>query len=378
MTSIPKPKPISSSAPDTRLLRPVRKPEKILLIKLAAVGDLVCASAFFATLRERFQGSEIQLLVGRSCEQIAVNNPAFDRLIVADDTAIYRGTVAEKLRECIRLVSLLRQGGFDRVYVMHRAWPFRALACLAGIPMRVGLARRRAFSGLTHTVVPPEHRNEREVYLDLLRATEGPLPYAGTRYWLSREEEAFCDSFFAQHAISDEETVIAVAPGGGDNVKTSMPIRRWPCERFARLTEKIAALPSMRVVLVGGPMDKERATRIREHCPEAIDATHLSFGEMASVFRRSKAFVGNDSGPLHIAAAMGLATVALYGPTNPEQWADASTTILSKPTPCAPCYHDGHFPACEHLSCLTAIEVEDAFEAVVEHLHLSALTPLAK
>jgi heptosyltransferase-1 len=378
MNSIPKPKPVLSSASDARLIPAARTPEKILLIKLAAVGDLVCASAFFEALRKRFQDSEIQLLVGRSCHQIAVNNPSFDRLIVADDTAIYRGTFAEKLRECFRLVSLIRRGGFDRVYVMHRAWPFRALAWLAGIPVRVGLARRRAFSGLTHAVVSPEQRNEREVYLDLLRATEGPLPYAGSRYWLSLKEEAFCDRFFAGHAIAEDEIVIAVAPGGGDNVKSSMPIRRWPWERFARLTEKIVALPSLRVILVGGPMDQERAARIREECPEAIDATHLTFGEMASVFRRCKAFVGNDSGPLHIASAMGLATVALYGPTDPEQWADTSTTILSKPTPCAPCYHDGHFPACQHLSCLTAIEVEDAFEALNGHLSLSALTPVVK
>jgi len=352
-----------------------RGPGKILLIKLAAVGDLVIASTFFAKLRLRYPRAEIHLLVGRSCLRIVENNPDIDRVLVADDAVIYKGGLPGKLREFVRLAALLSRERFDRAYVMHRAWPFHLLALAANIPVRVGLAQRRLFSILTHTVTPAAHRNEREVYLDLLRKTGGPVEYDRSHFHLSREEDEFRTGFLKQHAITGDEVVIAIAPGGGDNVKTSMPSRRWPWRRFAGLIQKIQQQHPCRVILVGGPKDRDTVSAIREQCPESIDATHLTFGEMASVFRRCMVYVGNDSGPLHIASAMGLPTIALYGPTDPRQWAspDAASTVLFKNVACSPCYRHGEFPDCEHLSCLTAIEVDEVFGKLQNHLESSAV-----
>ncbi len=349
-------------------------PGKILLIKLAAVGDLVIASTFFEKLRLRYPRAEIQLLVGRSCLQIVKNNPAIDRVLVANDTAIYKGSFPGKCREFVRLVALLRRERFDQVFIMHRAWPFKLLALLANIPLRVGLANRRLFNTLTQTVTPAAHRNEREVYLDLLRKTGGPVEYDRSHFHLSPEDDEFCAGFLSRHAIAEDEVLVAIAPGGGDNVKSSMPSRRWPRDRFAQLIQKIQQHQPCRIVLVGGPKDRETVSAIREQCPESIDATHLTFGEMASIFRRCKVYVGNDSGPLHIASAMGLPTLALFGPTDPRQWAspDATNTVLFKNVECSPCYRHGEFPDCRHLSCLTAIEVDEVFDQLHKHLATTA------
>lgn len=349
---------------------PAPEPSKILLIKLAAVGDLVIASTFFDKLRRRFPHADIQLLVGRSCQRVVENNPVINRLLVADDGAIYKGNVASQCREFFRLVSRLRRERFDMVFVMHRAWAFKLLALFANIPVRVGLAKRRLFNPLTHTVVPASFRNEREVYLDLLRKINCPVEYDRSHFSLTPAEDEFCADFIRQHAIAEDEVLIAIAPGGGDNVKSSMPSRRWPQDRFAQLIQEIQRQRPCRVVLVGGPQDREAVSAIREECPESIDATHLTFGEMASIFRRCQVYVGNDSGPLHIASAMGLFTLALFGPTDPKQWAspDATSTVLFKNVECSPCYHHGEFPDCEHLSCMRAIDVTDAVDAVLHTL----------
>jgi ADP-heptose:LPS heptosyltransferase len=258
---------------------------------------------------------------------------------------------------------------------MHRSFPFKLLAKLSGAPLRVGLTRRINLNLLTHSVNTRPLRNEREVYLDFLRILGIEAPYEGSRFYLSEHENSYLKFFLNEHKVSDHETVIAVAPGGGDNIQNSMPSKRWPKENFIQLVRQLLEEKSCRVVLVGGPKDRDLTAEIRSHCIGSIDATHLSFGEMASIFRRCQTYVGNDSGPLHIASAMGLSTVSLHGPTHPKQWAPPHTSNLAlfKNVECSPCYNHGHFPDCDHLTCLQSIQVQEVLTAIDEALKTATL-----
>jgi lipopolysaccharide heptosyltransferase II len=334
-------------------------PATILLIKLGAIGDLVMVSAFMETLRKTYPRARVTLLTGRSCAFVHEHNPCVDERVVVDDGKIYRGKLGERLRETWRMLGLMRRG-FDRVYVLHRAWQFNALAFLAAIPDRVGYARGGEGAGLTLKVVPQPGRNEREIYLDLLRAHGVRADHAGTRYYLSPEEDRFLAGFLVEHGIADAECVVGFGPGGGDNVKSHMPTRRWPVENFARLA-RVLADEGRRVLIFGGPKDAELAKEIRTAVPSCVDATPLSVGRMASVFRRCRLYVGNDSGPLHIADAMGVPTLGLFGPTDPRVQAPLSAghTTIYKKVACSPCFDNGKFPDCSHIECLRTIAVEE-------------------
>lgn len=336
-------------------------PKKVLLIKLGAIGDLVIASPFFHEFRKHYPNTHTVLLIGKSCAQAVVNNPSIDRFIKVDDNALYNGPGFRRIKEFIRLILLLRKEKFDQVFVMHRAWQFNLLAFLAGIPSRVGFARGNEGIMLNHHVVPIPSRNEREVYLDLLRVMKIPAEYERTYFYLSEEEQAALPKFLAETGIREDEIVIAVAPGGGDNVKSSMPSKRWPVENFSRLLKTLMRERPCRALLVGGPGDREILARIQEENPDCIDTTHLTIGEIASVFRRCSLFIGNDSGPLHIASSSGIPTIALFGPTNPEELASpgANNTVLFKKVECGPCFDSGDFPECDHLTCLRSITVEE-------------------
>lgn len=340
-------------------------PKKILVIKLGAVGDLVIASPFFDQLGKRFPNSEIVLLTGKSCYPSIANNPNIDRFLISDDSAIFTGSLLTRLKEALRLIYLLRKEGFDLAFIMHRSWQFNFLAFLTGIRLRVGFSNGKSQAFLTHKAKPAPLRNEREVYLDLLRELGIAAVYEKTFYYLSPAEKDFGDLFWEKHRITKDDLVIAIAPGGGDNVKSTMPTKRWPTQNFSRLVQKTIQETGCRIILVGGPDDREVVSKIREAIPECVDATDLSFGEMASLFPQCQLFIGNDSGPLHIASAMGTATISLHGPTSPQQWAspDPQNTVLYKNIECSPCYQNGHFPDCDHLSCLTSIEVEEVWDA---------------
>ncbi|MFQ5673228.1 MAG: glycosyltransferase family 9 protein [Nitrospinales bacterium] len=355
---------MKSSAPANK------EPKKILLVKLGAVGDLVIASAFFDSLRKHFRQAQIVLLTGKACRQVEENNPCLDRLILADDAALFKGKPWSRLPEVLRIVRLLRREHFDLVFVLHRAWPFNLLVALCGIPRRVGFARGREGVLLTHRVIPQPARNERETYLDLLRALGVSVRYEGCFYYLSRREDEFLADFLERRQIREADPLIAIAPGGGKNVKSFMPSRRWPAENYVQLIRNIQKEFPCRVLLVGGPDDRDVVARIRAAHPQCLDTTDLSFGEMASVFRRCRLFIGNNSGPLHIASAMGVPTLSFNGPIDPREWVppEPRNAVLYKPVECSPCYDQGRFPECSHLKCLTSITVEEAWEMVAMQL----------
>ncbi|NIQ00392.1 MAG: hypothetical protein GWM98_08125, partial [Nitrospinaceae bacterium] len=172
----------------------------------------------------------------------------------------------------MRLLFLLRRNRFDRVFVLHRAWQFNLLVALAGIPHRIGFARGNDRHLLTHPVPVVSSRNEREAYLDLLRTLNIPAVYERTFYYLSNEEKKFLDRFCRQNRIRPQTRVIGIAPGGGNNVKNSMPSRRWPASYFIELIRRIHQELPAKVVLFGGPDDRDVVERILKDCPEGLGA----------------------------------------------------------------------------------------------------------
>ena len=289
---------------------------KILLIKLGAVGELVAASPFFDQLRKHFPHSEIVLVVGRSSYAVVEHNPNISRFILADDLDLYRGGLIGRSLEFFRLICKLRKEDFDLSFVLERGMAFRLLSCLAGIPVRVGFESVREDFFLTHSVPGHQTQNESESYLDLLRKMDIPAVFEKTFYYLSDEEKDFKDLFLERHNITGKEQVIAVAPGGGSNARSNMISRHWPVQNYIELIHRFQSERPSRVILVGAPGDREITNRIIQICPDCLDATDLSFGDMASIFRGCSLFVGSDNARNHIAVAMGIPSTRILGPAD--------------------------------------------------------------
>ncbi len=345
-------------------------PKTILVFKLGAMGDFIFASSFMEQLRRNFPDSRILLVTGQTYMKVLQANRDVDQLIAADDKTLYKGSPWAKFKETFRLVALLRKEHIDCAFVLHRAWPFNLLVFLAGIPCRVGFNRRNEGMFLTHKVKPQPRRNEREMFLDLLRVLDIPVQYEGSRFYLSEEEDQFLARYLEQEGIEDSELLIGIGPGGGKNVKSWMPSRRWPQENFIALAKKFSDAQLGKIILFGSRDETELMSAIRNAVPNALDASDLSFGEMASVFRRCQVYIGNDSGPLHIADAMGVPIIGLYGPTDPKvQGAiNSSATLLFKDVECSPCFDNGSFPPCDHITCLTSISVEEVWQTLLNKL----------
>jgi len=169
---------------------------------------------------------------------------------------------------------------------------------------------------------------------------------------------------------------VAIAPGGGRNPRDDVPEKRWPAERFARTAAHLAA-GSRGILLAGGPDDAEAASVVAASAgSSAIDLTgRADWGRTAAAISRCSAFLGADSGPAHLAAALGVPAVVLFGPTSPDAlYAEGSIVPVTGGKPCSPCYASSVFPGCraEGPPCMESIAVEsviDALERVLDEDH---------
>ena len=122
--------------------------------------------------------------------------------------------------------------------------------------------------------------------------------------------------------------------------------------------------------MIAGPDDGPVIQPILDRYPQCIDTSALSFGEKASILRRCRLLVGNDSAPAHMASAMGIPTYSLWGPTNPKRYGDPAQhhTTFFKKIECSPCYSYGEFPACNDNQCMRAISVAEVWETLQDAL----------
>jgi len=201
-----------------------------------------------------------------------------------------------------------------------------------------------------------------------------PAAFKKTFYYLSDDEKDFLGLFIERYSITNREEVIAVAPGGGESNKRTMVTKRWPVQSYIELIQRLQRERSCRVILVGAPGDRKITNHIIQISPDCLDATDLSFGDMASIFRRCDLFIGNDGAPHHIAASMGTSCIGIFGPTDPYQWSslDRSGSVAVERVECNPCFIDERFPKSSHIRCLTSVTVDDAWQ------QLEGILPLQK
>ncbi len=218
---------------------------------------------------------------------------------------------------------------------------------------------------LTHKTVPPPHAltgHQVHYWLAMVRSTVGasgnaqdfaiepsPPHLATMRAWLERERRR------------NDSRTIAVAPAAAYG-----PAKEWPAEYFARVIDTLAENYNVECVLVGAPNERSRCDQIAAQTKSGamIAAGKTGIGELVALLALSDGFIGNDSGAMHVAAALGRPTVGIFGSTNPERTGPMGpkTEILWRHLACSPCLQR----TCRfgHYNCLKEITPEDATEAL--------------
>lgn len=307
------------------------------------------ATPAIAALRRAFPRARITVATGAWSRTVVDGSP--DVNSVLEVPAVVRG-----LGSLLDLTRKLRRGQYDAAVILDRS-PLVSLAgFLAGIPVRAGLnSAGRGFS-LTYPVSTTPMRHEAELYVEAVRAIAPHAGMPGLRFWPSDDDAAW-----ARDALGPIREWVAVHPGGGVNPGSELTGKRWPAERFRATAERLLKA-GHGVVAVGGPGEKLGV-------PGAVDlAGRTSFGQLGAVLARCRLFVGNDTGPMHLAVTMGTPVVAIFGPSSPVVYGpwSAKSRVIYHGEHCSRCrFRGGLVSECRNgFACTDAVTEEEVWGAI--------------
>ena len=283
------------------------------IVKLSSIGDVVHALPVAAALKRARPSAHVSWIVEAREATLVSGHPDVDEVIVAD-TRGWRRRGAVGVREAWRLARALRRRRFDVAVDLQGLLKSAIVTALTRAPRRIGFtagaSREWASACATNVRVrPPGRAHVVEQYLALL----GPLgisePAVEFRLPVDTVAASFVDRFLAESGVAPSDPLVLVNPGAG------RPEKRWPRERFGELARRLTAETGIRVVVVWGPGEERDAEAIAAE-GGATRAPSTTLREMAALARRARLVIAADTGPLHIAAAVGTPCVGLFGPTS--------------------------------------------------------------
>ena len=329
----------------------------LLLVPYMWIGDFVRCHTVISVAQMRWPGRPIDVLSSSLCAPLVDYMPGVRRAIVSD---LPHGRLA--LREQWRLSQGLRAEGYEAALVVPRKWKAALAPFLAGIPKRVGMVGEARF-GLINDLRWNEKALPRMVdrcaTLALPRDTAFPKTWPPPRLCVGTKETA---DWRRQYGISDIRAV-ALCPGAAGAQK------RWPPEAYANLARQLKAA-NVDLWIVGGPDERAAAEQISDNGRIARDQTGGDLRAAIRALATATVAVANDSGLLHVAAALGTPTIGLYGMTAPAVWAPLNplAAVIEAPwsVPCPKCGRS-HCTDVRHRR-TSDISVDKVFAAVVNAL----------
>lgn len=360
-----------------RLLRRRRRPvQRVLVIKFWGIGSLQLLTPAVACLRRRHPEARIDLLTLAPNVAFAQGLELFDAVRELDVTGAGWPRLFGRIG---RLVLGLRSLGYDAVYDFEFFTRFSAVvSLLTGSPRIAGFDAPSVWRGGFQTERVPFNRywHVARNFRCLAGGENGEPVATGdqTSFVVQAEHEEEVDRLVPRDA---GRPLVVLNPNAGH---LSLE-RRWPRERFASLASCLIRGDDARVVLVGAPSEQEWTAGVAamtgEVGPEQlIDLSgRLSIGGLHALLARADVFVGNDSGPMHLAAALGTPTVGLFGPETPQMYAPIGgrAVALYEPPPCSPCInvHANKVTACVlgRPECLINLDVGRVHAAARDAIH---------
>ncbi|HVN08378.1 MAG TPA: lipopolysaccharide heptosyltransferase II [Patescibacteria group bacterium] len=343
---------------------------KLLVRATNWVGDAILCIPALAAIRARRPEAEICVLARPWVADLYRDQGLVDRLIAFDHRGRHRGPFGLE-----RLARELRAERFESAVLFQNAFEAAWIAWRTGIPERIGYARDGRGPLLTRAIPVPTAgeipAHESNYYLELLRRAGwidalpevGPIQVRVNEASLARAEKFLCDAGCPRGGVR-------VAFGAGAAYGTA---KCWPANRYAELARLLVAEYGARVLLFGAASEAAVAAEVEQGAGQGVINLigRSAIGDLPALLARCGLFVGNDSGAMHVAAAVGVPVVAVFGPTDPEGTKPLTPqlSLVQRKVACSPCFLR-HCPI-DHR-CMKFVELKMVLDAVRGRLAESA------
>jgi lipopolysaccharide heptosyltransferase II len=344
----------------------LERPKKLLVRSTNWIGDAVISLPALDALRKQFPDAEIVLVAKPWVSEVYWHYPAPLRQIIYDPAGKHRGAKGFQT-----LVEELRAEHFDLAILFQNAFQAAWMAWRARIPARIGYARDGRGPLLTDSVaVPPRAAYGHEAYYyfhllyraGLIEKPEPDRPLSGVWLALREAETSWAEKRLQTLRLDTGRTLVGIHPGASFG-----PAKRWPPERFAALADRLIVALRANVLIFGSAAEAPLAdsiARLMKNAPTVL-AGKTTLTQMMALFAYCRLVVTNDSGPMHVAAAMGLPLVAIFGSTDERSTGPLGlhARVVKVPVPCSPC---GLRECPIDFRCMHSVTVEETYRAAME------------
>lgn len=334
---------------------------RILVRATNWVGDAVISIPALRAIRSRWPNAEVAILARPWVANLYRAQDLADRILTYENEGRHKGFWGRE-----RLARALREEKFDVAMLFQNAFDAAWIAWRARIPERIGYARDRRSWLLTRAIQIPSKgevpAHETYYYLELLRRAgwlERLPQVAEINIFVAQEDRQKAQERLSSAGLGRKAIRIAFASGAAYG-----SAKCWEPERYAALADRLIEGFDADVILFGAPQEGEMAARIigamRRRALNLVGATQI--GELPALLSTCRLFIGNDSGAMHVAGAVGIPVIGIFGPTDPEgtRAMTPQFTLVREPVECSPCF----LRKCpiDHR-CMTRISVDRVFEA---------------
>jgi lipopolysaccharide heptosyltransferase II len=345
--------------------------KNILCVRLDTIGDVIMTTPAMRALKVSQAGRRITLLTSSAGSVVAPLIPELDDLIIYDSPWLKATAPRENSNPEYEMIERLRQANFDAAVVFtvysQNPLPSAFLCYMAGIPLRLAHCHENPYQLLTNWIKDPEPdqftRHEVRRQLDLVASVGSEIADQRMSLKVSETAQARVLQLLQELNINLKYPWIVIHPGA-----TALS-RRYPPERFAIVADQLVQQYGIPVIFTGTEPEQELIASIQQDMNAVSHALVgcLDLGELTALLSLAPLLISNNTGPVHIAAAVGTPVVDLYALTNPQHtpW-EVPNRVLFHDVPCRICYKsicpEGHY------HCLRLVEPETVIDAALELL----------
>ncbi|AKJ30604.1 glycosyltransferase family 9 protein [Caldimonas brevitalea] len=348
-----------------------RGARRVLAVRLDNLGDVLMTTPALAAIKQSLPGAHLTLLCSKSGAAAVPHLADVDDAIVYDAPWVKGGGAPRSPEADLAMIERLREGCYDAAVIFtvytQTALPAAMMCRLAGIPLRLAHCRENPYDLLSDWVADPDPlqgiRHEVERQLALVASVGLYTADDRMRFQCRPEDTAGLAVKLERLGVSPHERLVVVHPGA------TAASRRYPAPQFGQAAELVASGGDCRIVFSGGADEEALILTAQSQMqrPSLSLAGQLTLGEFAALLQRARLLMSNNSGPVHIAAALGTPVVDLYALTNPQHtpWRVAAR-VLNHDVPCRNCLKS----VCPqgHHDCLRKVEPQDVAAAAFELL----------
>jgi heptosyltransferase-2 len=343
--------------------RTIKRSEiKTILIRATNwVGDGVMTLPALEAVRECFPKSTLVVLARPWVVPLFENHPMIDKVMSLGKSSGYLRNAAAILKTVLQI----RKGSFDLAILFQNAFEAALIAYLGGVKHRVGYDTDHRRFLLSHPVVRDKdkiHKHQVEYYLSLVRTMGCDTKVKNPQLFASGDHREKMCSLLSEKGVGRSDFVLGLGPGA-----VYGPAKRWPAERFAAIGDMAVERWGARIIILGSNKEKDICTRVSGTMNQpCIDLCgRVSLGEAVALVGRCNLFLSNDSGLMHIASALNIPLVAIFGSTDPFATGPrgAEARVVRHQVDCAPCM----LPVCpKDFRCMLGIETQEVWKELMD------------